>query len=428
MKNECVEYFKKNRGFERALNLMLLKWKKYGRAAGYIVISNPSGEEREAFRRFFGNDFSKNEIKFKMQDFEKTLDEIRFSGVSLEELLEGYFSCRLCTNKNLNEIKQSQKMTFLNKLYLYAEGVDLSGAEWIKAIIEEKKYGYNLVIREYEKSEEDAYLSVKNTLNALRYLNFSKSRGVRLAVLGADVTSNPHYFDRNTISGRLLIWALTYIKGKTECKNAEEILELYYLSGIKPDDISSTASLYGISLFTENGPHPAYEEFIKNRESYIVSMSNLSRIKGADCIGKKVFIFENQMVFSHMCEVLKDTSAAMMCTSGQLRTAALIVTDMLCASGCTLYYSGDIDPEGIGIADRLLSRNNVSIVPWRFTKGDYEKSVSGEAISQTRLKKLDGLTDQRLIMLGEEIKRIKFAGYQEMIMDEMEEEIKKITC
>lgn len=89
----------------------------------------------------------------------------------------------------------------------------------------------------------------------------------------------------------------------------------------------------------------------------------------------------------------------------------------------TLYYSGDIDPEGIRIAERLLSRNNVNIVPWRFTKEDYEESVSGEVISQTRLKKLDGLIDPRLMKLGDEVRKIKFVGYQEMLMDEMEKDM-----
>jgi len=279
---------------------------------------------------------------------------------------------------------------------------------------------------EYEKSEEKIYDFVKHTLNALKYLNSCETKEVRLAVLGAEITANPHYFDRNTVSGRLLIWALSYIKGKTECRNAEEILELYYLSGIKPDDISSTVALYGISMLSEKGPHPGYEEFIRNKESYLVTMSNLNKIKKADCIGKKVFIFENQTVFSHMCEVLKDLPVSMMCTSGQLRTAALIVIDMLCASGCTLYYSGDIDPEGLGIADKLLSRSEGNIVPWRFTKKDYEKSISNETISQTSLKKLDGLTDSKLINLGDEIKRIKLAGYQEMLMNDMAEEVRRL--
>lgn len=426
MKRECAEYFKKNKGFDRALNLMLQKWKKYGHAAGNIVISNPSREEREAFKGFFGESFMEEEIKFKMQDFERTLDEVKFKGVSLEELLEEYFSCRLQTNKSLKEIKHEKKKDFLNKLYVEAENTDHLGAAWIKALISEKRHGYNLLMGEYERSEEKAYGFVKNTLNALRHLNSYEVKNIRLAVLGAGVAANPHYFDRNTVPGRLLIWALSYIKGKDEIRSAEEILELYYMSGIKPDDISSTVALYGISMFSEDGLHMSYEEFIRRKESCIISMSNLSRIKKADCIGKKVFIFENQTVFSHMCEALKDLPAAMMCTSGQFRTAALIVIDMLCASGCTLYYSGDIDPEGLGIADKLLSRNNGSILPWRFTVKDYEKSLSNEVISTTSLKKLEKLSDSRLISLGDEVRKIKLAGYQEMLMDDMEEEMRGI--
>ena len=90
----------------------------------------------------------------------------------------------------------------------------------------------------------------------LQSLNRKK---IRLAVLSAEVTSNPHYFDRGSTAGNLLIHVLRYINDAPEPQNAEEILELYYLSGIKPDDISSQTVVYGISLYTNKGPHMAYE-------------------------------------------------------------------------------------------------------------------------------------------------------------------------
>jgi len=61
-------------------------------------------------------------------------------------------------------------------------------------------------------------------------------------------------------------------------------------------------------------------------------------------------------------------------------------------------------------------------VPWRFTKDDYMKCISDES-----LKKLKNLTDPRLISLSEEIKMTKKAGYQEMLINDMMEDIKSFS-
>lgn len=62
---------------------------------------------------------------------------------------------------------------------------------------------------------------------------------------------------------------------------------------------------------------------------------------------------------------------------------------MLSNSECEIYYSGDIDPEGIEIADKLLKRGNGRITPWCFSLEDYKNSISNKIISEQSLKKLE---------------------------------------
>ena len=68
--------------------------------------------------------------------------------------------------------------------------------------------------------------------------------------------------------------------------------------------------------------------------------------------------------------------------------AGNLLIDMLCNSECEIYYSGDIDPEGIEIADKLLKRGNGRIAPWCFFLEDYKNSISNKIISEQSLKKL----------------------------------------
>lgn len=49
-------------------------------------------------------------------------------------------------------------------------------------------------------------------------------------------------------------------------------------------------------------------------------------------------------------------NVSLLCTSGQPRYAALKLISLIVQSGIPIYYSGDLDPDGIGIADRLWQR------------------------------------------------------------------------
>mgnify|MGYP000886979993 CR=1 FL=1 len=244
-------------------------------------------------------------------------------------------------------------------------------------------------------------------------------------MLSAEITSNPHYFDKDSVAGKLLIYALSFINSCEYPVNAENILELYYISNIKPDDISSFTTVYGINLYTEEGAHPSYEAFIKRNEPYLITLLNLNKIVKADCRSKKVFLFENQMVFSHMCEALAGMPVSMICTSGQMKTASLILIDLLCQSDCRLYYSGDIDPEGIKIADKVIARDPLHIIPWRLSSEDYELSISNEGLDESRIKKLEKVQDDRFQEVIEALRNKKRAGYQELLIDFMLYDIKE---
>ena len=153
-------------------------------------------------------------------------------------------------------------------------------------------------------------------------------------------------------------------------------------------------------------------------------LSNLNRLTRADSSRKKVFIIENQMVFSQVCKEMGGEEYSVVCTSGQLRTASLYLIDLLLKSGCKLYYCGDVDPEGIEIADRVIARGPGQIFPWRMTAEDYYCSRSNEILTEKRLKRLDKITNGQLRELTQLLKIEKRAGYQENLIDLMVEDIK----
>ena len=102
-----------------------------------------------------------------------------------------------------------------------------------------KKYGYQLIIKEYGKNQGRAKKFVRNVGQALIRLEelHDLETDVPLAVFAADITDNPHYFDRGTIPG--------------------------------------------LRLLTNEGWHPAYESFCSRKEPYVITMENLCGIVGA---------------------------------------------------------------------------------------------------------------------------------------------------
>ena len=63
-----------------------------------------------------------------------------------------------------------------------------------------------------------------------------------------------------------------------------------------------------------------------------------------------VYVMENPAVFSAILDANDNSRLPpLVCTSGPLSVAALLLLDELVAAGGILYYSGDFDPEGLQI-------------------------------------------------------------------------------
>lgn len=96
-----------------------------------------------------------------------------------------------------------------------------------------------------------------------------------------------------------------------------------------------------------------------------------------------------------------------------------IVLDLFAKSGIWVYYAGDLDPEGILIAQKLSQYYKGEFHYWHMETADYEKCRSEEVISPKRMKILERITDGRLKPVVDRIEEYGTAGYQEMLVEEM---------
>ena len=108
-----------------------------------------------------------------------------------------------------------------------------------------------------------------------------------------------------------------------------------------------------------------------------------------------------------------------MCMNGQPRLARADGAGAIWQSReSRVYYAGDLDPEGILIAQKLSRYYKGEFHYWHMETEDYEKCKSEEVISPKRMKILERITDDRLKPVVERIKAYGTAGYQEMLMEE----------
>ena len=110
-----------------------------------------------------------------------------------------------------------------------------------------------------------------------------------------------------------------------------------------------------------------------------------------------------------------------MCMNGQPRLASILVLDLLAKSNVKIYYSGDLDPEGLLIAQKLRQYYRGNFVYWHMKLEDYRKGISQEYISDKRKKILERIKDEELLPVANLMKEYGVASYQENILDKFKE-------
>lgn len=424
--NACAKYLKQNTAYNRCMKELQKKWQSHGRIAGNIVLKSASDAEKRAIGGIIGKTFFDDRINFTFLEFEQGLQKTKFAPIDMKAVLEKYFACEMRTNQEKRQQKQNEKENFFDKICIDFQecmGEDSCAVRWIRDVKESKKYGYQILIKEFEKDNREAERLARNVGKALARLeHLTDGEEKLLAVLSAEVSGNPHYFDMGKTAAQLLTNAICRWKGYEYPQSAYEWRSCMADAGIISDNIASMVHAYGVRIETKEGVHEAYEVFRIKKEPYVITAENLKTIVRASAVHNKVYVVENEMVFIYLLEHSKNQDITCLCTSGQLRVAAFGLLSLLIKSGATIFYSGDLDAEGMGIADRLWQKYGDAVHLWRMEEQDYKASVSNETLSEKQLISLEQLKNPMLRKTAEAVMKEKKAGYQENILSALLED------
>ena len=421
IKKECLTYFHQSPVWEKVLKGFRDKYSSYGRFGGKVVLKNLKSQDIEELEGFFGKSFhGQKSVTVSAEKFRQALRASRYKDIPPECLLENFFGEPLLGKQEQKLLRIREKEKIWQKFLEDYEGTVIkSAAELLRNIVKDSD--------SQELAEWDHALRLGAEI--YNHLPYRQRDKLYLAVFAAMLTGNPHAFDNGTAAGNFLYQMiqmdLEIRKIKIEFSEifpAYKRQKSYLMAGIMLDDISNYAMLYQVEAVKKDGNlHKGMEGFVSEQHIVQVPLAVITEWESLYCPQDEIYIVENPSVFAVLCgkEKAGNVRRAYMCMNGQPRLAGLMVLDLFAKSGIRVYYAGDLDPEGLLIAQKLSQYYKGEFHYWHMETADYEKCRSEEVISPKRMKILERITDGRLKTVVDRIEEYGTAGYQEMLVEEM---------
>lgn len=412
--HSCIAYFKSNPVWDRVFRGFWEKYRSYGSFSGKVVLQKITAEEVEGLEGFFAKSYHrKKSVTVSAERFSQALLSSRFSNMTPEHLLELYFREKLVGKKEERQLEEQKKDRFLQHWKEKYQGTPVEKV--LSELLDVIKAGHIKNLNEWEQSL---------MLGAEIYncFPFRKNETKYLAVFATEITGNPHAFDQKGSWGTFLYQVIQMeLRQRKVFPQKSEIFPAFFrqrcflAEGILIDDISNYVMLSHVKAQKKDGDlHTGMEGFWQEDDMVQVPLAVLSKWNSIFCKDNEMYIVENPSVFAGLCAG-HTKQVSCMCMNGQPRLAGLVTLDLLAASGTVVYYAGDLDPEGLLIAQKISEYYAGEFHYWHMTAEDYEKSKSNETISEKRIKSLERITDTELFPVAEKMRMDRLAGYQEKI-------------
>lgn len=416
MNEEFCQYLSDNE-FSEFMQLWKKQYEKYGTCKGSIDLVLDDSN-RECISGLMGKDYYGVDcVHITFRQLQKAILNTKYENCDFNEVLKMYFNQGVFTNKHRQEQEQMRVQNIF-KQFFKQEG---KSQQWIYNTYTNRDSVYIRIVQASKENEQKCINTVCVVMKALNHLPMWENKKENISLFASYHTKNPHAFDKNTFAYYLMMHGIVYFLKVDFPKTNLEQNEILYRAGLYQDGISNYCSVARLQAFNENNqPHLGWAGFYDSYEALNVNMDNLLHIHFITCCDR-VYIVENPSVFQALLKKIKKEKIekiGLVCTNGQLNYSAYLLLDILVNSNIEIYYSGDMDPEGLLIADKIKQRYP-SIKLWCYDVRQYEISKSKEQATDQRMHMLDALKDEALIRIRKCICENKNrVGYQENMIEE----------
>ncbi len=431
----AAAYFRKETGFNRLFQLFIKKYQSLGRIGGSVRLSKLTDAEKNALAGIMRRDFSsQRSVTVHLEQFNQALADTKFSGVGLKELLDAYAGKNIRSREDQEREYTSKKAAFFEKM---RQGLSHPYSQrCLDNIVNKGPFSRGTQLA-YDRQPECLKAHLINVLCALE--NLPGAGGAanyqRLPVFASDITGDPHGLDADTEQGKLFVAALKYLRSmegdnfsyESAALSAEQLNELLEFYGLVRDDILNFVTIIGLKGFLKDGKQvlesPHEQGMVMNIP--LKELTRLSKVTPAFLSddNQAVYVVENSGVFSELVDRLKNTAdlgswpyPPLICTHGQFKLATLVLLNLLVQQDIVIYYSGDFDPEGLLMAQRLKQRYPDNVTLWHYDENAYIKSLSRISLPEHRLKKLRSVVLPEMQVVKNLMLDKRAAGYQETLI------------
>lgn len=403
----------KTKQVKRLMIELKKKWISNGHLTGKITLNNISDEEKRDIEGIMGIHFS-NSLNAK--NFESAITQNTVFGDSdFKEILELYFGTKLITSKEKKLIKKNEDEFFFESLKKILDDINANSKlyDWLIDVQSSKNFGYKTIQRLRKSKPNDIITICSNVFKGINEV-IQNQNIYSIAIFASKISGNPHFLDRNSGDGStLFVSILAYIFKEDYPTDSKSWYELLEKANLIKDEIAGSLAIFNIHLIIKNTNHQGAEWCYKYKQPFMLAYCNLVNVDKATTDNNLVYVVENEMVFTTLQKEIKDNDIALICTSGQPSLTAQKLIELLVKGNNRIFYSGDIDPEGLGICERLWKKYPNNITPWLMNKNDYLASISNEEVSVQRLSLLDKIENPILKETSILLKENKKAAYQE---------------
>ena len=416
MNEEFCQYLSDNE-FSEFMQLWKKQYEKYGTCKGSIDLVLDDSN-RECISGLMGKDYYGVDcVHITFRQLQKAILNTKYENCDFNEVLKMYFNEDVFTN----EYRQEQEQLRVQNIFKHFFKQEGKSQQWIYNTYTNRDSVYIRIVQASKENEQKCINTVCVVMKALNHLPMWENKKENISIFASYHTKNPHAFDKNTFAYYLMMHGIVYFLKVDFPKTNLEQNEILYRAGLYQDGISNYCSVARLQAFNENNqPHLGWAGFYDSYEALNVNMDNLLHIHFITCCDR-AYIVENPSVFQALLKKIKKEKIkkiGLVCTNGQLNYSAYLLLDILVNSNIEIYYSGDMDPEGLLIADKIKQRYP-SIKLWCYDVSQYEISKSKEQATDQRMHMLDALKDETLIRIGKCISENKNrVGYQENMIEE----------
>lgn len=432
--------------FQKLFRLFRKRYEGLGRIGGSVNLSKFSEAELQELSGFTGIPLQVLQKKqsITLLQFERSLKGTRFRDHSLLQLLKAFYGEALLDRKQQKSLQDVKDQHFIQQMRQ-----QFSSIEWYIDWLEERSVSTNWVWRIADRDERKMIDLLAFLQETFHFLQVQEGSMSRLPIVAQAITGDPHGLDRSHLRGRLLLHALRvhqqFLGNETRySSSSEDENELLSLYGVLKDDLWSFVTCQNLLAKVKGNDHPVWRAASDSETILNIPLKEILKI---DCVipksGSTVWILENSSVASTVMGL--NPSLPIICTHGQLRLAGWKLLDYLVAEGTHIHYSGDLDPEGILIADKVKRKYGEAVSFWCMDAFTYLEGIehkdgfldisnekkenssdsleepvfSMQNLAENRLTKLKSVTSRELKELAGEMIDKKVAVYQESFIQKL---------